>query len=106
LVDNLLPILIELDGKEIKPDQSLINLLPAGKQKELSLLLESRYKIYRDTELDLTMALGEFMTICQRIRSDIREGSKARLAKDIRQAQADNDSERLTQLFQELQNLL
>ncbi|HSI20597.1 MAG TPA: DNA primase [Verrucomicrobiae bacterium] len=105
LVEKIFPVIES--HKEDTPFDELIDTLYKGDdRKELDLRIEDLLKPYNDIELTPSWAVTELSLILQRIRSDSRAQIKQHIAEEISRAQALGDSNKVRELFQELQNLI
>jgi DNA primase len=97
-LEEILPILEKekVPADELDPDH----------YKQISLYVEEILRTYQTMEIDSARALEEVLVIMQRIRSDVKESTKSRLAKEISNAQLLGDTGKLQSLFAELKNLI
>jgi DNA primase len=105
LVGKLAPE-IEKQSEVTSFDSIITTVFPAETRKELDLQVEGLLAPYGEIDLTASWAVTELSLILQRIRTDSREQAKIHIAEEISRAQTLGDSNKVRELFQELQNLL
>lgn len=109
-LDIVLPILEKIGTEKMETakdiQQILSKQLGSQKAKETLLYVEELMRSYQEIELDSIRVLEEVSLILQRLRTEAKEEVKARLARQIQQAQILGDQVKLKELFSELKNLI
>lgn len=91
---------------QIVPNLSHLEQIPSEKEKKLKIYSEELFRPYEEIELTSQIALEETAIILQNLRSESKDRLKAELARQIKQAQTLGESERVKQLFSDLQNMI
>jgi len=97
----LKPLLVPKEPLDAKVTQ-----LSDTERTELNLASETTLKGYENEDSSPTWAVAEISQIMRRYREHAREDAKSRIASAIQEAQTLGDTERIKQLFQELQKLV
>jgi DNA primase len=105
LLDKILPLLENIPTGTAM-DHHINNQLGDTARKALALKTEELLRPYGDIDLTPSWAVTELSLILQRIRSEARDQSKTRIAQEINRAQQLGDTNKVKELFQELQNLI